>query len=100
MGFEGYEIDLNAKCTCGCMEGKRIHKIYRFPNGVGASVVATPKSQGFEEGGFRILVIHFDSPPPDNSYCVEGEVMECRDWGMVEEGLRRLSSRPEGAGSR
>lgn len=86
-------MDLNAKCTCGCMEGKRIHKIFRFPNGMGASVVATPKSEGFEEGAFRILVIRFNEPAPDNSYCVEDEVLECPDWGQVEEGLREIRSR-------
>jgi hypothetical protein len=94
--FSNYEIDLNAKCTCGCMEGKRVHKIYRFPNEVGASVVATPKSKGFNEGGFRILVIHFDYPSPDNSYSVDNEVMECPDWGAVEAGLLELYSRPTG----
>jgi hypothetical protein len=91
--YARFEIDLNAKCTCGCMEGKRIHKIYRFPNEVGASVVATPKSEGFEEGGFRILVIHFDNPPPDNSYCVDDEVIECKDWRMVEDRLLQLETR-------
>ncbi|HUL39519.1 MAG TPA: hypothetical protein VLU38_04425 [Methanomassiliicoccales archaeon] len=94
MDYSKFEIDLNAKCTCGCMEGKRIHKIYRFPNEVGASVVATPKSEGFREGGFRILVIHFECPPPDNTYCVDDEVMECEDWAVVEENLGQLFSRP------
>lgn len=75
------------------MEGKRIHKIYRFPNEVGASVVATPKSEGFQEGGFRILVIHFDNPPPDNSYGVDDEVIECKDWRMVEDRLLQLETR-------
>jgi hypothetical protein len=91
--YARFEIDLNAKCTCGCMEGKRIHKIYRFPNEVGASVVATPKSEGFEEGGFRILVIHFDNPPPYNSYSVDDEVIECKDWRMVEDRLLQLGTR-------
>jgi len=96
MGFEEYEIDLNAKCTCGCMEGKRIHKIYRFPNGYGASVVANPHRQGFEAGGFRVLVIHFESDPPENAYCVErstsvtDDVLECTSWRDVESGLRRI----------
>jgi hypothetical protein len=94
MDFANYEIDLNAKCACGCMEGKRIHKIYRFPNGFGASVVATPKSDGFKEGGFRILIIHFDSSPPDNSYGVEDEVIECQDWKEVEEGLVEINRLP------
>lgn len=93
MDYSKYEIDLNARCTCGCMEGKRIHKIYRFPNEMGASVVATPKFEGFKEGGFRILVIHFENPPPDNSYCVEDEVIECKDWNMVEDSLDQLSVR-------
>ena len=98
LGFDAFEIDLNAKCTCGCMEGKRIHKIYRFPNGFGASVVQTPHRAGFVEGGYRILVIHFDTDPPDNAYCVvdstpltEG-VVECRDWNEVETGLAKVMS--------
>jgi len=94
MDFAEYEVDLNAKCTCGCMEGKRVHKVYRFPNQYGASVVATPKSDGFKEGGFRILIIHFEFSPPDNSYCVEDEVIECEDWKGVEAalaGIIRLS---------
>jgi hypothetical protein len=94
--YTKYEVDLNAKCICGCKLGTRIHKIYRFPNGVGASVVATPKSEGFKDGGFRILVIHFDNPLPDNSYSVGSEVMECPDWGAVEADLMELSSRPAG----
>jgi len=96
MDFERYTIDLNAKCTCGCMEGKRIHKIYRFPNGYGASVVANPKKKGFEAGGFRLLVIHFESGPPENAYCVDTStpitesVLECRDWDEVLLGLERI----------
>ena len=96
MDFERYTIDLNAKCTCGCMEGKRIHKIYRFPNGYGASVVANPKKKGFEAGGFRLLVIHFESGPPENAYRVDTStpitesVLECRDWDEVLLGLERI----------
>ena len=45
MSYERYEIDLNAKCVCGCMEGNRLHKIYRFPNNYGASVVSGPKQR-------------------------------------------------------
>jgi hypothetical protein len=96
MDFEKYTIDLNAKCTCGCMEGKRIHKIYRFPNGYGASVVANPKKPGFETGGYRLLVIHFESGPPENAYCVDtstpitDDVLECREWMNVEEGLEKI----------
>jgi hypothetical protein len=107
LDFAEYEIDLNAKCSCGCMEGKRIHKIYRFPNGYGASVVQTPHKAGFPEGGYRILIIHFDTDPPDNSYCVvdstpltEG-VLECTDWREVELGLGKIFSlAPEHAPSR
>ena len=93
LDFARFEVDLNAKCTCGCMEGKRIHKIYRFPNGQGASVVATPKSDGFREGGFRILVIRFEASPPDHSCCVEDEVLECVDWAQVEVELLEIMGR-------
>lgn len=98
MDFTDFEIDLNAKCSCGCMEGKRIHKIFRFDNGFGASVVATPRSAGFREGEFRILVIRFDSPRPDNSYCVEDEVIECADWNAVEADLSEISARAPRSG--
>lgn len=100
MDFEPYTIDLNAKCTCGCMEGKRVHKIYRFPNGYGASVVASPKTGSFKEGGFRLLVIHFESGAPENEYCVDRETpitddaLECADWSEVESGLKRVFSLP------
>ncbi len=96
MDFQPFEIDLNAKCTCGCMEGKRIHKIYRFPNGYGASVVANPHSEGFRSGGFRLLVIHFETDPPENAYCVDrttsvtDDVLECPSWKDVEIGLARV----------
>jgi hypothetical protein len=100
LDFERYTIDLNAKCTCGCMEGKRIHKIYRFPNDYGASVVASPKLGSFKQGGFRVLVIHFESGPPENEYCVDrtttitSDTLECNDWNAVEDGLVSIFALP------
>jgi hypothetical protein len=94
--FEKYLVDLNAKCACGCMDGKRIHKIYRFPNGYGASVVTSPKARRIDDGGFRLLVIHFESDPPENAYCVDrttpvtDDVLECDSWPEVEKGLERV----------
>ncbi len=90
MDFERFTIDLNAKCTCGCMEGKRVHKIYRFPNGFGASVVANPHSNGFLAGGYRLLIIHFESDPPENAYCVTDDVIECHSWDDVQAGLQKV----------
>ena len=65
--MEQYEIDLNAKCVCGCMEGNRIHKIYRFPNDMGASVVSGPKGAS-GAGRYRMFVLRFLSDPPENSW--------------------------------
>jgi len=96
LDYERYTIDLNAKCSCGCMEGKRVHKIYRFPNDYGASVVASPKLEGYKEGEFRVLVIHFESGPPENEYCVDrttpitNDALDCADWMAVEDSLARI----------
>jgi hypothetical protein len=100
MDFEGYTIDLNAKCVCGCMEGDRIHKIYRFPNGYGASVVSSPKALKGAKPGFRMYVLHYDAPAPDHSYCIEKDTpvtddfLDCRDWNEVEQKLRLVFDLP------
>lgn len=76
--FEEYIVDLNADCKCGCQDLKRFHNIYRFPNGMGASVVGNPKRPGFAEGGYRALVIRFDSNP-----------VKCGGWDEVVSVLER-----------
>ncbi len=96
MDFEQYKVDLNAKCVCGCMDGDRIHKIYRFPNDYGASVVSSPRSLRGAKPGFRMYVLHYDSPAPDHSYCIERDTpltddfVECRDWAEVESYLDKV----------
>ncbi len=96
MDFELYTVDLNAKCVCGCMEGDRIHKIYRFPNDYGASVVSGPKADPNARGKFRMFILHYESPPPENSYEIERETpitddfLTCNNWNEVEEQLQRV----------
>ena len=68
MDFDEYKVDLNARCVCGCMEGDRIHDIYRFPNDYGASVVSAPKADKAASGTFRVFILHYDSPAPEHSY--------------------------------
>ncbi len=70
--FARYEIDLNAKCVCGCMEGDRVHKIYRFPNDYGASVVSGRKENG-RVGQYRMFVLHFESPAPEHCWEVTSD---------------------------
>ncbi|HEY3419170.1 MAG TPA: hypothetical protein VGK23_01285 [Methanomassiliicoccales archaeon] len=100
MSYESYEIDLNAKCVCGCMEGNRLHKIYRFPNNYGASVVSGPKQKIAGMGNFRLYVLRFESSPPDNCWelakdtPVTDDVVECADWVGVEEILSRVYALP------
>ncbi len=92
--MEQYEIDLNAKCVCGCMEGNRVHKIYRFPNDMGASVVSGPKTTGPVR--FRMFVLRFLSDPPENSWEIAcdtpltQDVIECADWNEVEDHLDKI----------
>jgi hypothetical protein len=96
MDFERYEIDLNAKCVCGCMEGNRLHKIYRFPNGMGASVVSGSKKAG-AGGKYRMYVLRFLSDPPENSWeiacdtSLTEDVIECHDWNEVESALVKVT---------
>ena len=94
--FKRYEADLNAKCVCGCMDGNRFHKTYRFPNNYGASVVSNPKTAGRNPGGFMVLPIKFITPLPENEYVIEmdqpieGLAVECRDWAEVEVSLAKI----------
>jgi hypothetical protein len=99
--FVRFEIDLNAKCVCGCMEGDRVHKIYRFPNDYGASVVSGRKVDG-KVGQYRMFVLHFESPAPehcweissDNPVSGGADTLELRDWVEVEAVLERIFALP------
>jgi hypothetical protein len=71
------------------MEGDRFHNVYRFPNGYGASIVSKPKSS-HDTKGFIVLVIRFQTDPPDYEYAVDrttpltDDVILCDDWESVE----------------
>jgi hypothetical protein len=100
MSYDRFEIDLNAKCVCGCMDGNRLHKIYRFPNNYGASVVSGPKQRTGGVGNFRMYVLRFESSPPDNCWevakdtPVTNDVVECDDWAGVMETLAAVIALP------
>ena len=92
MEYEEYVVDLNADCKCGCMEGDRFHKIFRFPNGYGASVVNNPKLKGFGNEGYRVLTIHFTG---DEDFDIvempifDSDTIDCGSW---EEAVRTMTS--------
>ncbi len=96
MDFEKFTVDLNARCVCGCMEGDRIHKIYRFPNDYGASVVSGPKADPKAKGKFRMFVLHYESEPPENAYEIDKETpitdnfLTCINWDEVERQLQKV----------
>ena len=100
MEFDEYIIDLNADCTYGCMDGNRFHNIYRFPNDRGASVVSSPKNDAKNPGGYRVMLIRFDSPAPEHMWTLDQgnpfgkAVIDCKDWDTVLGYLRRLYSMP------
>ncbi|MCL2142962.1 MAG: hypothetical protein FWH44_01705 [Methanomassiliicoccaceae archaeon] len=93
MEYEEYIVDLNADCVCGCMDGDRFHKIFHFPNGYGASVVANPKKEGFSKKGYRILLIKFSNA---TDYTVvtmpvfDSSVLECDTWEQTAESLKKI----------
>ena len=93
MEFEEYLVDLNADCVCGCMDGDRFHKIFRFPNGYGASVVSNPKKAGFAEKGYRILLIRFSSPTDYKVVTApvfDSSVLECETWENAVESMKKI----------
>ncbi len=93
MDLEQFEIDLNARCVCGCMDGGRFHKIYRFENSYGASVVSNPLIEGFDVQGYQIMFLEFEG---DDYEVVEVEgmgpkIMRADSWEHVLETLFKLS---------
>jgi hypothetical protein len=91
MDFERYAVELNPKCVCGCMEGGSIHKIFRFPNDYGASVVSAPKADLTARGTFRLYVLHFESPPPELDYEIARDTGLTGDYLVSKTGRRRRS---------
>ena len=93
MEFEEYTVDLNADCVCGCMDGDRFHKIFRFPNGYGASVVSAPKKKGFAENGYRILLIRFGDAMDYKVVTTpvfDSDVLECDTWEQTAGSLKKI----------
>jgi hypothetical protein len=96
MDFEKYIVDLNAKCVCGCMEGDRIHKIYRFPNDYGASVVSAPKADKSAKGTFRLYILHYETPGPEHAYEIARDTpltddfIVCQNWKDAEVWLEKV----------
>lgn len=100
MKFDEYVIDLNADCTCGCMKGDRFHNIYRFPNNHGASVVSSPKNDTKNRGGYRVMLIRYDSPAPEHMWTLDDDsplgdsIIDCKNWEAVLVFLRKLFDLP------
>lgn len=98
MDFKEYIVDLNADCKCGCQDLHRLHDIFHFPNDYGASVIANPHQEGFDDTGFRVMLIGFDDPEtyhPEVPAGFERNVVECPDWDSVVDVLRRLYDLPK-----
>lgn len=93
MEYEEYVVDLNAHCKCGCMDVGRFHKIFRFPNGYGASVISNPKG-GPDEGGYTALLLRFTGP---EDYEAEelpgfgGSTVMCGSWAEAVGVLDRVA---------
>ena len=78
-----------------------IQRIYRFPNGYGASVVQTTSSYGGYEGKWELAVIHSNRDDIDNfELCYNTEITsDVRGWlseAEVEEILKQIEALPSG----
>jgi hypothetical protein len=75
------------------MDGDRFHKIFRFPNGYGASVVANPKKPGFSKKGYRVLLLRFSSAADYKVITMpmfDSGVLECETWTQAAEALNKI----------
>ncbi|MBP5395342.1 MAG: hypothetical protein J6Y18_05525 [Candidatus Methanomethylophilaceae archaeon] len=95
MEYDEYVVDLNADCTCGCMEGDRFHKIYHFPNDYGASVVNNPKLNGFNDEGFRVMPLVFESFEDYSTVKLPifgKNVVDCKSWEEAVEAMTQIKN--------
>lgn len=69
-------------------------KIYKFPNGYGASVVKTKWSYGSKKGLWKLAVITFDDCSWNLCYdtIVADDVIENLKWEEVEEYLEKIKN--------
>lgn len=94
MEFDEYVVDLNVDCKCGCMDVGRFHKIYHFPNDLGASVVGN-RVKPNEERAYKVMLLKFSGPETYENVSVEGfdsRVIDCKNWKMTTDVLSRLKS--------
>ena len=95
MEYDEYVVDLNADCKCGCMEGDRFHKIYHFPNDYGASVVNNPKLKGFNNDGYRVLPLKFESYDDYSTVTLPifgKSVVDCGSWEEAVEAMTQIKN--------
>jgi len=93
MEFEEYVVDLNADCMCGCMDGDRFHKIFRFPNDYGASVVNNPRKTGFSNKGYRVMLLRFSGQKDFRVVTApmfDSSVLECDTWEQAVETIKKI----------
>jgi hypothetical protein len=91
--FDKYIVDLNADCLCGCMDIGRYHKIFKFPNGYGASVISGSKLQG--DSGYKVLTLRFTADMEYEVVNVPGtgtSIAMCADWDAALRTLELLEN--------
>jgi hypothetical protein len=80
-----------------------VQKVYRFPNGLGASVIQFRGSYGYEDGLWEIGVIKFreDTESWDLTYDtpITDDVIGRLSWDEVEETLKQIKELPNEANS-
>jgi hypothetical protein len=67
------------------------HKIYRFPNGYGASVVSSPFTYGGKDGLFEVAVLD-SSGTIDYSTPITGDVIGYLDFAGVADILNKIKN--------
>lgn len=74
-------------------------KVYRFPNGYGASVIRNPGSYGSGSGLWELAVIKFHGPNGSFTLTydtpITEDVLGYLQWGEVEDTLTKIKGLPD-----
>lgn len=70
-----------------------VQRVYRFPNGFGASVIRAPFSYGNEEGLWELGVLKFNEDGSNWSLCYDTRITDDVEGRLSDEAVEKLLKR-------
>ncbi|HOE53026.1 MAG TPA: hypothetical protein PKO24_05280 [Methanomassiliicoccales archaeon] len=90
--LERFRVDLGYCKACLGMQGGREQRIYRFPNGYGASLISAPRLGGPPR--WTVMALRFDGDEYEAVEVPEVTNGSTGDWSASVSALRKLMARP------